>query len=121
MVRALALAVAAAVLAGAPAGCRRRTRPIDKVAAARLFDRVTLDTGGVHGLSGLAVDDAGAVWAVAERGSAAFRVVLDGSRVKSIERVEVTGVPGGEDLEALAIAGARFWIGTEGRQQGTAR
>ncbi len=97
-------------------------KSIDADQAAVLFDRVTVDTGGVHGLSGLAVDGDGALWTVAERGGAAFRIVLDGARVAGVTRHPIDGLPPGEDLEAVAIlADGALVVGTEGRSAGVAR
>jgi hypothetical protein len=75
---------------------------------------VTIDLDTDPGLSGLAVADDGALWTVAERSRGAYRIELDGDRVRSLERFEVTGVPAGDDLEAIEVAGATFWLGSEG-------
>lgn len=102
------------------AACTRGPSTIDSDRAAPLFTRVTVDTGGVHGLSGLAVDADGTLWTVAERGAAAFAITLDGARATAV-RFPIEGVPDGEDLEAVAIDGGAMWVGTEGRERGVAR
>ena len=132
----------------AMAACARGPSTIDRDRAAALFTRVELDTAGVHGLSGLAVDADGTLWTVAERGAAAFAITLDGARATAV-RYPIEGVPDGEDLEAVAIAARGFasrvedpsgpdptgeglatgppastdglWVGTEGRERGVAR
>lgn len=91
-----------------------RSRHIDSSRAAVTFDRVTLDTGGVHGLSGLAVDADGALWTVAERGKVAFRVELDGTRVHAITRHAIE-IDDGRDLESLAWQDGQLWAGLETR------
>ncbi len=90
------------------------SRTVDTRRAAAAFDRVTLDTGGVHGLSGLAVDAEGALWTVAERGKVAFRVELDGTRVHAITRHPIA-IEDGRDLESLAWQGGALWAGLETR------
>ncbi|MBK9030147.1 MAG: esterase-like activity of phytase family protein [Myxococcales bacterium] len=102
------------------AACGARGPGLDREAAAALFTRVTIDTGGVHGLSGLAVDGDGTLWTVAERGAAAFAITLEGERATTV-RAPVRGVPADEDLEAVAIAPDGLWVGTEGRDHGVAR
>lgn len=102
------------------AACARGPSTIDRDRAAALFTRVELDTAGVHGLSGLAVDADGTLWTVAERGAAAFAITLDGARATAV-RYPIEGVPDGEDLEAVAMAPGGLWVGTEGRERGVAR
>ena len=102
------------------AACARGPSTIDRDRAAALFTRVELDTAGVHGLSGLAVDADGTLWTVAERGAAAFAITLDGGRATAV-RYPIEGVPDGEDLEAVAMAPGGLWVGTEGRERGVAR
>ncbi len=102
------------------AACARGPSTIDRDRAAALFTRVELDTAGVHGLSGLAVDADGTLWSVAERGAAAFAITLDGARATAV-RYPIEGVPDGEDLEAVAMAPGGLWVGTEGRERGVAR
>lgn len=100
------LALVTVLVAGCTGG-----KSIDAARAASVFDRVTVDTGGVHGLSGLAVDGAGALWTVAERGRALFRVELDGLTVRSVTRFPVE-IERGRDLEALAWSPAGGGDGT---------
>lgn len=99
----------AAVLAGCGGG-----RAIDATRAAALFERVTVETGGVHGLSGLAVDGDGALWTVAERGKTLFRIELDGAAVRAVTRHPVD-IGDGNDLESLAWADGTLWAGLETR------
>lgn len=116
---AIAIAAGVAVVAGARA-CRKHPT-VDRDRAAAIFDRVVIDTRGEHGLSGLAIDDAGVLWSVAERGGSIWRVALDGGAATAT-RHPVRGLPPGEDLEAIAVLpGGRFLVGTEGRQAGVAR
>lgn len=107
-------------MALALAACGSRGPGIDRERAAATFTRVAIDTGGDHGLSGLAVDGAGTLWTVAERGAVALAITLDGDRATAA-RFPVRGVPADEDLEAVAIAADGLWVGTEGRERGVAR
>ncbi len=73
------------------------------------------------GLSGLAVAADGALWTVAERSRAAFRVVLDGDRAGAIERHPIRGLPDGVDVEGLdAAPGGALVLGTEAHDAGAA-
>ena len=63
------------------------------------------------GLSGLAVDERGEVWTVAERARTAYRI----SPPDAVETFEVTNAPAGHDLEAMAAVGDGFAFGTEGK------
>jgi hypothetical protein len=116
-----AAALVAVLVAVPGSGCRARKREVDRERAAAMFDRIRLETHGEHGLSGLAVDEAGALWSVAERGASLWKVELDGTAARAT-RFAVRGLPSGEDLEAIAaVAGGGFVVGTEGRQAGVAR
>ena len=76
-------------------------------------DAIVLDTA--HGLSGLSVADDGALWTVAERARTAYRIVLDGDQVASIEPIAIDGVPDELDLESIeAASDTVFLLGTEG-------
>lgn len=111
----------ACAAAAAALGCGSSEPGIDRARAAALFDRITLDTHGEHGLSGLAIDADGRLWSVAERGASLWKITLDGARATT-ERFAVRGLPDGEDLEAIAILpDGRFVVGTEGRERGVAR
>jgi hypothetical protein len=115
--------VATAVLACACAcaGACVQKKSVDAERAAATFDRVTIETGGVHGLSGLAIAADGAVWTVAERGQAAYRVELDGLKVRAVERVAVEGLPAGHDMESAAFApDGDLLVGTENNAVGIA-
>ena len=107
-------------MAVALVACGSRGPGIDRERAAATFTRVAIDTGGDHGLSGLAVDAGGTMWTVAERGAVALAITLDGDRATAV-RYPVRGVPADEDLEAVAIAADGLWVGTEGRERGVAR
>lgn len=103
------------------AACSGR-KSVDADQAAALFDRVTIDTGGIHGLSGLGIAADGALWTVAERGKTAFHVALDGTRAREIEPIAVEGLPAGEDMESVAVLpDGDLLVGTEGNAAGLAR
>jgi hypothetical protein len=73
--------------------------------------RVTIDTRGVSGLSGLTVDDAGFLWAVAEHKRALVRMRKDGSEARV---VPMQGVPDLLDTEGVAwLGGDRLVLATE--------
>ncbi len=94
--------------------------PTPASAPADPFERVALPDAK-PGLSGLASDPSGALWAVAERDAVVYRVELDAGLRPRLEAFPVEGVPPGTDLEALAwLAPDRFAIGTEGHTAGTA-
>lgn len=103
-----------ALLLGA---CRTPDSPTTPIEAptAVLRARVRLDVGRVTGLSGMATDDSGRLWAVPER----RRVLLALRQVDSrtFERVAqqpIAGIADGVDTEALAWLGEnRFALGTE--------
>jgi hypothetical protein len=83
---------------------------------------VAVSVATANGLSGLAADDTGALWTVAERAEQAYRIVLDAELVPTIETFAVRGVPPGTDLEGMAVLGPdRFAFGTEGRTAGVAQ
>lgn len=88
--------------------------------ARALYVRVPVATA--HGLSGLAADDTGGIWAVAERAERAYRIVLDDRLVPRIDTFTVEGVPPGTDLEGIAVlGGGRFAFGTEDHEGGVAK
>ena len=102
---------------------------IDRQRAAALFTEVVVKTS--PGLSGLAADDLGGYWTVAERGAEVYRVTLGERQVAAVQRFSVRGVPAGTDLEGIAVldlggpVGAdglprRFALGTEGQLAGKA-
>jgi Esterase-like activity of phytase len=115
-----------AVSVAVAAGCGKQPT-IDKRRAAELLVEVPVDTA--NGLSGLAADHGGALWAVAERDARAYRITLDAghhdSLAPKIETFEVRGVPEGTDLEGLAVLDhdpvpTHFALGTEGQLDGKA-
>lgn len=109
-------ALAGAVLAGAACG---KSPSLDRERAAALFTEV--EVGTAPGLSGLAADEAGALWTVAERAATAYRIVLDASLRPTLEALPVQGLPAGIDLEGIAVlGGGRFALGTEGHDDGVA-
>ncbi|MBK7536553.1 MAG: hypothetical protein IPI49_14515 [Myxococcales bacterium] len=109
-------------------GCGKQPS-IDRQKAAALFTEVVVETE--PGLSGLAADDLGGYWTVAERGAEVYRVTLGERQVAAVQRFSVRGVPAGTDLEGIAVldlggpVGAdglprRFALGTEGQLAGKA-
>ncbi|MDX2090616.1 MAG: esterase-like activity of phytase family protein [Kofleriaceae bacterium] len=96
--------------------CGRGIEPAEPAAP---FTEVTLATK--PGLSGLAVDETGALWTVAERDNMVYRITLDTQLRPALEELPVEGVPSGVDLEGVAILGNdQFALGTEGRTDGAA-
>lgn len=99
------------------AGCK--SNELDTKKTASLFSEVIVDTA--NGLSGLAADDRGRLWTVAERDAKAYRITLDAALVPTLETFAVTGVPGDTDLEGIEELGNdRIAFGTEGRVDGIA-
>jgi hypothetical protein len=79
---------------------------------------VTLDTD-VPGLSGLTVDEHGALWASGEDGGAVIRI---DPATFGVTRYAVAGAPPEIELEAMAWAdGTRFVLGTETQEKGRLR
>ena len=92
---------------------------VDKERAAKLFKEVELATE--PGLSGLASDDSGGVWTIAERAAKAYRITLDAADKPALETFSVEGLPPKLDLEGIAwLGGDRFAFGTEGKVDGIA-
>jgi hypothetical protein len=99
-------------------GCSKSTE-LDTKKTASLFTEVIVDTE--NGLSGLAADEQGRLWTVAERDAKAYRITLDAALTPTIETFVVTGVPGDTDLEGIEeLGGGRIVFGTEGRVDGIA-
>jgi hypothetical protein len=91
----------------------------DRQRAAKLFTEVKLDTA--PGLSGLASDDRGGLWTIAERDARAYRITLDAQLVPTLEELAIEGIPEQLDLEGIAWLGAdHFALGTEGKVEGIA-
>jgi len=94
-------------------------REVDRERAAKLFKEVTVDTA--PGLSGLAADDTGGIWTVAERDNKIYRITLDAADKPNLETFAVEGAPAKLDLEGIAWLGAdQFALGTEGKVDGIA-
>lgn len=107
----LLLAVSALVACG--------KKDLDTAKTTALFTEVVVDTA--PGLSGLAADDQGRLWTVAERGEKAYRITLDATLTPTIETFSVTGVTGDTDLEGIEeLGGGKFAFGTERREEGVA-
>jgi hypothetical protein len=109
----------APVLARAAAACGHGAPRVPGDLAERGLFRIPLATGDAHGLSGLTVADDGALWTIAERSRAAFRIELDVAstppRVRSLRRWPVVGLPRGAELESIGtLPGGAFLVGTEG-------
>lgn len=109
----------AAVLAVAAVGCGRDARPqVDREAARGVFEEIAIDAP--PGLSGLAVDDRGVLWAVPERDRFLVEIVL-GEHTAKTTLYPLYDVPTGLDTEGLAFLGdGRFAIATEGHELATA-
>lgn len=89
-------------------GCSRKTEP-PMPAGGRL---VNLPMHDLSGLSGLARDDAGALFAVPEDERVLVELSVTGQEQ---HRYRVSGVPEGAEFESLAWLGKdRFAVGTEG-------
>ncbi len=117
--RALACLIAATIGAGA-CGKGAPHGELDTAKAATLFTLVPIDTD--NGLSGIAIDDAGAIWSESERDNSVFRIVLDGTRVASSTRYKIVGAPAHSDLEAIAWLGpGKLAFGTEGQSDDRAQ
>src|SRR5262245_20387540 len=109
-------------------------KSVDQDKAASLYREVTLLTK--PGLSGLATDDTGALWAIAERGgppnpmtgtlehgpdTEAYRITLNADLQPTVTPFVVRGVPADTDLEAVAWLGPKqFAFGSEGSIEGIA-
>jgi hypothetical protein len=103
------------VLALACSGARPTVAPTSEPP----FARITLDTA--PGLSGLAVDEHGALWTVAERAAIGYRITLDSQLQPTILALPIHGAPLGVDLEGVAVLGkGRLAFGTEGQIDGIA-
>ncbi len=103
---------------GVVGGCSRSSE-LDTKKTASLFTEVIVDTA--NGLSGLAADEQGRLWTVAERASAAYRITLDADNRPTIETFSISGVPADTDLEGIEVLGGdRIAFGTEGRVDGVA-
>lgn len=73
------------------------------------------------GLSGLAADDGGGLWAVSERGREAYHITLSNNVLGSVDTYPITGIPDDTDLEAMEVlGGGRFAFGTETKRDGVA-
>jgi hypothetical protein len=91
----------------------------DKVATGQLITEIELDTK--PGLSGLAADEKGRLWTVAERDEVAYRITLDSQLKPTIEVFPIVNVPADTDLEAMEELGdGKFAFGTEGRGDSSA-
>lgn len=103
-----------AAACGHPAGAGERDR-----APAPVFREIELATAA--GLSGLARDNDGALWAVSERAGEIYRIVLDRKLRPTIETFPVEQLAEKIDLEGIAVIGdGKFALATEGRADGAA-
>lgn len=96
--------------------------PIDREAARGVFELVEI--AAPPGMSGLAVDERGVMWAIAERHRQVIEIELTGDPRVSPPRLTVhplEGVPAGIDTEAIAwIGDGQLAIGAEGAATPTA-
>jgi len=92
---------------------------VDHARARVLFARVPIATA--PGLSGLAADDRGGLWTVAERAATAYRITLDAALVPTVEAFPIDQLPPGTDLESIAVLDDTHVVfGTEQRFVGGA-
>lgn len=85
-------------------------------------DVTAIDLDTEPGLSGLAVDAAGALWTVAERAQLAYKIELTGAAQATITPIPVDNAPADVDLEAIAVTGAdTFALGFEGKGDASAQ
>jgi len=98
--------------------CHGNARHAPSTPTQALYSEFHLET--VPGLSGLAVDETGALWTVAERERLAYRIHLRGDR-PSLDPYVMEGVPDGMDVEGIAVlAPGRLALGAEGRFEASA-
>lgn len=99
--------------AGGPAGESDRPAP---------FVRLVLETGARHGLSGLATDSEGRLWAVPERQQVLLPLSVGENEARIAGHpIPIEGIPARHDTESLAWAGpGRFALGTEAGRTGGA-
>jgi hypothetical protein len=108
------------VLVAALAACHNKSRydHLDHDKARGVFDEVRVDAP--PGLSGLALDDHDALWAVPERDRFLVHIALTGTTATT-KLYPIEGVPDGVDTEGLAYLGDNiFAIATEGQHEPTA-
>lgn len=101
------------------AACDQRDkRPMDRVAADKLFDEIKL--ASPPGMSDLSIDDRGVLWAIAERDRHVLEIDISKRPIVPIVH-ELKGVASGVDTEALVwLGGGNFMIGVEGSNAPTA-
>ena len=83
---------------------------------------IVLELATEPGLSGLSLAPDGALWTVAERSRTAYRIVLDGDRIGTLETIAIEGLPEDLDIEAIEAGDfGPFWLGTEGNGTASAQ
>jgi hypothetical protein len=107
------------VMLAACGGTAERGPQPQQPAHAPAFIEVPLATA--PGLSGLATDESGALWTVAERARTAYRITLDAALHPTVDPYPIEGGHNGYDLEAIAVlGGGAFAFGTENQRSGVA-
>lgn len=81
-------------------------------------ERALMESHAYTGLSGLTLDDQGRLWAVPERTPALLRLDRADGRLSVAEALAIEGFPEGVDLESLAFAKGKFYVGTESLESG---
>lgn len=98
---------------GACEADKRDKRPMDRAAAAKLFEQVPLPDAP-HGMSDLTIDDRGVVWGISERDRKVIAIDVS-KRPVAVTVHELSGIAPGVDTEAIAWLGnGKFAIGIEG-------